>query len=266
MDCTEFQSLIAAYVDEELSVPDLLRASSHLNGCAHCSADYQQMLLLRDTVRANAASHTAPRHLRSRIQNDLNRADRANRAQKAPTTMARFARLPWRWINLGAAAACATVFSVMLGLQAMTPPALPGLREELVASHFRSLQVDHLTDVASSDQHTVKPWFTGKLDFSPPVLDFAAQGYTLAGGRLDYVDHRPVAALAYRHRLHVINLFVWPDDGAAKEQSTSRQGYQLIHWSQAGMTYWLVSDLNDEDLGQFRTLIAKEIQRTAAKG
>lgn len=260
MDCTEFQSLIAAYVDEELSVQDLLRASSHLNGCTRCSADYRQMLLLRDTVRAHATSHAAPRHLRSRIQNDLKRAG------KTSSGMTRFSRLPWRWINLGAAAACATVFSVVLGLQALAPASVSGLDEELVASHYRSLLVDHLTDVASSDQHTVKPWFTGKLDFSPPVLDFAPEGFALVGGRLDYIARRPVAALAYRHRQHVINLFVWPDDGRTRGKPGSLQGFQLVHWIQSGMNYWLVSDLNQEELDQFRSLLSREIQRTAPKG
>jgi anti-sigma factor RsiW len=259
MDCTEFQSLIAAYVDEELSVQDLLRASSHLNGCTHCNADYRQMLLLRDTVCANATRHAAPRYLRSRIQNDLKRAGTAN------SGMARFSPLPWRWINLGAGVACATVFSVVLGLQALAPASNAGLDEELVASHYRSLLVDHLTDVASSDQHTVKPWFTGKLDFSPPVLDFAPEGFALVGGRLDYIARRPVAALAYRHRQHVINLFVWPDDGRTRGKPGSVQGFQLVHWIQSDMNCWLVSDLNPEELDQFRSLLSREIQRTAPR-
>jgi anti-sigma factor RsiW len=259
MDCTEFQSLIAAYIDEELSVQDLLRASSHLNGCAACDADYRQMLLLRDAVRANATSHAAPRHLRGRIQNDLKRAG------KAGSGMARHFPLPWRWIRLGAAAACATVVSVVLGLQLMAPATVPGLDEELIASHYRSLLVDHLTDVASSDQHTVKPWFTGKLDFSPPVLDLASEGFALVGGRLDYIARRPVAALAYRHRQHVINLFIWPKGGAPSGKPGTVQGFQLLHWTQSGMNYWLVSDLNRDELEQFKSMLAKGIEQTASK-
>ncbi|MDB5821894.1 MAG: zinc-finger family protein [Herminiimonas sp.] len=260
MDCTEFQSLIAAYIDEELSVQDLLRAASHLNGCAGCEADYRQMLQLRDAVRANATSHVAPRHLRARIQNDLKRAG------KSDGSMTLTAGWPWRWIRLGAALACATVFSVVLGLQVMAPASVPGLEEELVASHYRSLLVDHLTDVASSDQHTVKPWFTGKLDFSPPVLDLTSEGFALAGGRLDYIGRRPVAALAYRHRQHVINLFVWPEGGTSSGKSGTVQGFQMVHWTQSGMHYWLVSDLNREELEGFKSLLSKDIGRATPKG
>jgi anti-sigma factor RsiW len=260
MDCTEFQSLIAAYIDEELSVQDLLRAASHLNGCAACEADYRQMLLLRDVVRANATSHAAPRHLRGRIQNDLKRAG------KAGSGVARHLPMPWRWIRLGAALACATVFSVALGLQVMAPAIAPGLDEELIASHYRSLLVNHLTDVASSDQHTVKPWFTGKLDFSPPVLDLASDGFALAGGRLDYIARRPVAALAYRHRQHVINLFIWPEDGKTSGKAGTVQGFQLVHWTQSGMNYWLVSDLNRDDLLRFKSVLSDAIQKADSKG
>jgi anti-sigma factor RsiW len=121
---------------------------------------------------------------------------------------------------------------------------------------------DHLADVASSDQHTVKPWFSGKLDFSPTVVDFAQQGFPLIGGRLDYLNQRPVAALAYRHRQHVVNLFVWPDKTRrdAPQQIVSRQGYQLIHWTEAGMCYWVISDMNIQDLSEFKRLLVTQIE------
>jgi anti-sigma factor RsiW len=121
---------------------------------------------------------------------------------------------------------------------------------EVLSSHVRSLMANHLTDVVSTDLHTVKPWFNGRLDFSPTVKDFEEEGFPLIGGRLDYIDKRPVAALVFRHRQHLINLFTWPTDRGKEEkvQRLSQQGYSVFHWTKAGMEYWVVSDLNTEEL------------------
>ena len=136
---------------------------------------------------------------------------------------------------------------------------------EAVSGHVRSLMANHLTDVASTDQHTVKPWFAGKLDFSPPVEDFAEAGYPLVGGRLDYLQGHPVAALVYLHRKHTINVFVWPVASAHEgiTGAVTQQGYHVIHGAHAGMAYWVVSDLNPEELASFARMLAANSTATS---
>jgi anti-sigma factor RsiW len=159
----------------------------------------------------------------------------------------------WRWQMAAAAAGVALVAVVVYRFAPGASRLSQGdvIAREVLASHVRSLLADHLTDVPSSDQHTVKPWFNGKLDFSPPVRDLSQQGFPLVGGRLDYLDERPVAALVYQRRKHVINLFVWPSSEKTREKALMQQGYNMQHWAEAGMTFWAVSDLNNSELEQF---------------
>jgi anti-sigma factor RsiW len=194
-------------------------------------------------VARDATYHRAPDALRERLRVSLAEASRADRTPRAARAF-------------GLAAAFATVALVSWNMALLTAqPAADDIRaREIVAAHVRSLMgAGHLNDVASSDQHTVKPWFSGKLDFAPPVQDLANAGFALTGGRLDYVDGRAVAALTYRYRQHVVNLFLWPASDARDAQpvALSRQGYALLHWERGGMHYWAVSDMSPAQLAPF---------------
>ncbi|MDT7811526.1 MAG: hypothetical protein QOJ42_1442, partial [Acidobacteriaceae bacterium] len=165
-------------------------------------------------------------------------------------------RLPaWsRWFQLGGAVAAAVVVTTVATLQLTSVPDDQRIAEQVLSGHSRSLLTSHQIDVASSDQHTVKPWLSSKLDFSPTVTDLTTSGFPLRGGRLDYVDNRPVAVLVYGHRQHVIDLFIWPDEAVSDASRTrvfSKRGLNLRHWAVAGMTYWAVSDINTADLEAF---------------
>jgi len=240
-----------AYLDDQLE-PDLLaRIQEHLRGCVACTQVYERQRAMNSVVRQHAHYHTAPRHLARSIRSNL----RAHAELERPRR-----RIAWGWFASGAAFACAATLTVSLTLFQLGPRgASSSLDRELVEAHVRSLMVNHLTDVASSDQHTVKPWFNGKLAMSPPVVDLATDGYPLIGGRLDYLDQRPVVALVYRHGAHPINLFVWPESGQTAPRHETRQGYNVLRWSQGGMAYSAVSDLNLSELEDFQKLIARDI-------
>jgi anti-sigma factor RsiW len=247
MNCTEARKLIDAYIDGELDLVKSLEVEQHLHDCADCARAYQNRMALRAGVRDHALYHRTSAALRKRVQTSIHKADRAGQAPRV--------RL---W--LGALVALAAVVVLVFGLARgglIASPADDALAQEVVSSHVRSQITDHLTDVASSDQHTVKPWFNGKLNYSPPVVDLASQGYPLAGGRLDYLDNRPVAALVYRHNQHVINLFVWPSATGATTPASieTRQGYNLARWTQGGMNYWAVSDVSAAEFGDFVKLL-----------
>jgi anti-sigma factor RsiW len=205
-------------------------------------------------VRREARRHAPPATLGPRIQE-------AVRASQPPVEPAR-RRPPWRWLQSLAifGAGAATAWGLALSL--WVAPTSDAVGEAVAASHVRSLMGSHLTDVASSDHHTVKPWFSGKLDFSPPVVELADRGLPLAGGRLDYLDGRPVAALVYTSGSHVINLFAWPagTSAASAPQARTRLGYNLIDWTQAGMRFWAVSDLNAKELEAFAALVRERAE------
>jgi len=170
----------------------------------------------------------------------------------------------WPWLKLAAAVACGVLASVLVTQFYGVPDGKERISEDVLAAHVRSLMVAHLEDVAYTDQHTVKPWFAGKLDFSPPVSDFSGQGFPLTGGRLDYIDRHAAAALVYRRHGHAINVFVWPTrNGDAPRSLTARQaGFNLIAWRSAGMQFWAISDVNAEELQQFAGLLRNQSEVT----
>ena len=247
MNCQDVQNLIHAYLDGELDVVKSLEIEQHLQDCPTCSHAYRNHQALRTAIGDNALYYRAPASLQKRVQSAVRQSSHAGSTLRS---------MPWRW--LGVLASLVVIIAVTWGVTRLSSPAATEvLAQEVVASHVRSLMPDHLEDVASSDEHTVKPWFSGKLDFSPPVVDLANQGFPLMGGRLDYLDNRPVAALVYHHQQHVINVFIWPSTGGSDvaAKTETRQGYHLAYWTKFGMMYWAISDVNETELQQFVQLI-----------
>lgn len=251
MNCADAQNLIHAYADGELELLKSLELDQHLKSCPVCAQMLSNHHGLRSALKDESLYHKAPRELQSRIHSALRKADKSERKQRNLVS--------WSWLNTGAALALVAVLAWIVVPLLSVRPVDDRVEKEIVSNHVRSLLADHLTDVASSDQHTVKPWFTGKLDFSPPVEDFAGQGFPLIGARLDYLENKTVAALVYRHRQHYINLFVWPadDEAVTAAKVLSRQGYQTIHWSQSSMRFWAVSELNKDELQEFVSLLQR---------
>ncbi len=245
MECKHSPDWMSAYLDQELDPSATVQLEMHLQACKQCAATLAQFQALRSNIAQQATRYSAPEHLKHRIATAI--AEQRQRERPPPAAPAR-----WNWFSTFAAGLAATACAVSLALYLQQPSAADRLDQELLTSHFRSLMPDHLADVASTDQHTVKPWFAGKLDYSPPVIDLAPQGFSLIGGRLDYLNQRPVAALVYRHRKHILNLYVWPAQGGdAAPHGSVRQGFQMLRWRQDGMQFSAVSDMNGEDLQAF---------------
>ncbi|MES2407035.1 MAG: anti-sigma factor [Pseudomonadota bacterium] len=246
MNCKRTLELLPAHLDQELGLSESSEIDQHLQSCVACHKAFVSQSALRDAVKQRATYYQAPADLGGRINAALPEYEEAD----VPAKRHSWRWGSWNWLNAGSLLASLVVLVWSAGLYLATPSTNELLAEEVLSSHVRSLMVNHIADVVSSDQHTVKPWFDGKLDFSPTVRDLADQGFPLVGGRLDYLDHRSVAALVYRHRLHLINVYIWP---AASQRQTpvrtlSIQGYHLIHWHEAGMVYWMISDLDPRDL------------------
>ena len=237
--CDEMRLLIQADLDGELRPAEAARVAAHLEHCPGCTDTQAELQRLSERVKRETTSHPASAALRARIEAEI--------ARQAPKTRPAPARRPLvigGSFGLGAALAAGLLLAVL-------PPAGPDLADALVASHIHALQPGHLMDVVSTDQHTVKPWFDGRLPFAPPVKDLKSVGFPLTGGRLDYLAGRPAAALIYQRAKHVIDLYVF--DGPAGDLAAhgSHDGYNYLSWQQDGMSFWAVSDLNAEELGAF---------------
>jgi len=242
VDCTVHRHLLDAYLDGELGFERTLEVEAHLASCGVCSAEVQSWKDIRAAMQTPELYHGAPAHLKAKLRKLL--------------PQSRSERTPWFRRSIWAAGGAAFATAAMLVSFVVMRPAVPSPERDIVTSHIRSLMADHLMDVVSTDQHTVKPWFDGKLDFAPPVKDFAADGYPLAGGRLDYLENRNVAVLIYHRALHVINLYVWPaqDTGSSTMRVQTIQGYNVVSWRKNGFEFRAVSDLNTAELREFARL------------
>ncbi len=255
MDCLIVRRQIHAYFDRELDLASTMEMDRHLAECSGCQALLGQLTALRAGVREHAMRHAAPAGLAERIRAQAGAATAA-RARSAPPVSAPPAPRLRRWLQLGGAVAASALvtWAATALYYASGEDAL--FADQLFASHARAVLTEHFADVASSDQHTVKPWLSGKLDFSPPVSDLAGAGFPLIGGRLDYVNERPVAVLVYKHRQHWIDLFVWPERKPAHAAEESKNGFNVLRWSDAGLAFSAVSDLNPAELQQFAQAFA----------
>ncbi len=249
MNCS--RDLIEAYMDEELDPASRAAVEEHLSTCRACSEAHSRFREQSATIRSVAPYYPAPAHLQQSVRDALQRASANEAAANGKSA-------PWRWVAIAAS----ILLAISVAWNVRRPQAQTAandlMAENILSDHIRSLIGTHLLDVPSSDQHTVKPWFNGKLDFSPDVKDLAPQGFPLIGGRLDYLTGRTVAALVYRRRQHVVNLFTWPSDSSPVDEGHfSRNGYNGIHWTHRSMTCWAVSDIAVTELEQFRDLYEK---------
>jgi anti-sigma factor RsiW len=261
MNCTDCRPILHAYVDDELDVRASIEMEAHLSSCAECAMQHRALRQLSQAVRVHASRFRMSPEFEDRLHAALRGAGSSESAPvarrvalrtPAPQKEHAVQRRAWLGISLAAALALGWIGGVF----SSRPSAARELGDEIVAAHVRSLLGDHLTDVTSTDRHTVNPWFQGKVPFAPGARDFAVQGFALIGARLDYVDGRTVAALVYRHGPHAINVFVWPsaEDDRSPQRLRAR-GYGACRWVQGGLDHWAVSDVDETALMQLVDLV-----------
>jgi anti-sigma factor RsiW len=249
MNCDDSRVYLPAYLDDELGVAESLLVQKHLSECGDCRRTQDQQHALRTVLRdPDLAAHPSA-DFAKRIEAAVRQAAKQEASSQRPSWFETLRFGSFRWIPAALVLVLTTAMGALFVMNRLRTSHDQLIAGAVLAGHIRSLQADHLVDVPSSDRHTVKPWFQGKLDFSPPVPDLSELGWTLIGGRLDYLDGRPVAALIYK-RMHNINVFLWPNHGSADDaiRQEDAQGYQILHWNGAETTYWVVSDLNNAEL------------------
>jgi len=253
MDCTQIHSRMHGFLDGELDPVTAAAIEEHVRSCRECEKVLRGHSALRRALREWAPYHRAPEDLANRIRSEARKL-----AGDIPArAVSRW--FNWRPLQFGATMAATAVVTWIAAVQFIGLSAVDLAEMQVISGHSRSMITGRLADVASSDRHTVKPWLSSKLDFSPPVTDLTTSGFPLVGGRIDYVENRPVAVLVYRHRQHMIDLFVWPKGGLERSVPTgmaSKSGYHLLHWAEGGMTFWAISDLNPKELQEFATAYA----------
>src|SRR6266478_5277920 len=246
MNCKQAETLVAAHADGEVDALRSYSIKQHLLGCAGCAASYRSMLELRARIRAEVPYFVASPALHARVRATVG-AVRASMPPRSHPTSDR-----WRWLTVGVLAGCtASVFAWMLGTTVLAWRANEDLAVDAVATHVRATLGNHLIEVASSDQHTVKPWLSARLDYSPPVKDLANEGFALTGGRLDTLDKHRVATLVYRYRQHTIDVFVRPESAHAPAALRAVRGFNVAHAAGSGMDWLAVSDVSADVLTAF---------------
>ena len=249
---------LSAHIDGELPADRSQEIAEHLTTCAQCSAEYEAMLETIGALHSQLQRYTAPDVLRARIRAAVATTPSEVSPAEASRTTRRKTPRPWlRATGIAAALVLAAALGSGVTLVAANrAPATEPIAAEVLASHIRSLMPDHLTDVRSSDQHNVKPWFNGRLDYSPTVPRLDDRGFPLIGGRLDYVAGRPVAVVVYGRRQHMINVYSWPTRAPDSAPTASAaNGYNMLRWRSGGTERWVVSDLNAEELSSFASLL-----------
>ncbi|CAJ0742982.1 hypothetical protein R16034_03418 [Ralstonia edaphis] len=266
MNCDDIRALLAARADGELGAADSLRMEAHLTTCAACTdiaARHDGVVrALRQGLRAPAVYMKAPAGLSARVLRAVQK-EAGVRAEPAATRTPRPAASPWqhlanwlitpsRRLGLGLGAGALAAVALGVGVLVGRPDTAALTAHDITASHVRALLGARETDVLSTDRHTVKPWFNGRIDYAPPVADLAAHGFPLIGGRLDYIDGRPVAVLVYRSAQHPVDLYVRPEAGGDTEPALrTERGYQLMFWRSAGMGYWAITDASADVVQAF---------------